>query len=156
MKRIQKIDLLFVALQFLLFALFFINKRFFDFDRPNSLFVDIPAILIMLCGIIVIVMAIVNLNENLTPFPTPKENASLVMTGVYHYLRHPIYTGILLAMTGYTIYTLSVERLLFTIAMFVVFHYKSKLEEELLFEKFPHYEDYMARTGRFIPRFRSK
>lgn len=152
MRKIQKIDLLFVLLQFLLFAVFFINIRFIDFERPNSLYIDIPALIFMLFGLVVIVRGILNLNENLTPFPSPKKNSRLILTGIYHYIRHPIYSGILLAMLGYSLYTLSVERAIYTIAMFVVFHFKSKLEEQLLLEKFPHYKDYMARTGRFFPR----
>ena len=153
MRNIHKRDIFYVVLQFILFALFFINKRFIDFDRPNSPYIEIPAIVIGVLGIVIIVMGIVNLDRNLTPFPTPRKNSKLILTGIYAYIRHPIYSGILIAMLGYTVYTLSVERLIYTLLMLVVFYFKSKVEEQLLLEKFPYYKDYLSSTGRFFPRF---
>ena len=97
--------------------------------------------------------SILNLNENLSPFPSPKSNSSLISTGIYRYIRHPIYAGILLSMMGYALYLMSVFKLFITLVLWIVFYFKSNLEERLLQKSvLVEYKDYMEMTGRFFPR----
>jgi protein-S-isoprenylcysteine O-methyltransferase Ste14 len=80
-----------------------------------------------------------------------KENPELVSTGPYALVRHPIYTGILLAMLGSTIGQ-SIFWLLPFILFGAYFIYSARREEKLLTEQFPEqYPAYMHKTKMLVP-----
>ena len=49
---------------------------------------------LILAGFLLAATGAVNLGKNLTPLPRPKENATLIVSGAYRLVRHPIYSGI--------------------------------------------------------------
>jgi protein-S-isoprenylcysteine O-methyltransferase Ste14 len=100
---------------------------------------------------IALILALLQLNRNLSPFPTPKQNGQLVTNGLYHWMRHPIYTGILLVSYGYAIYSSSWLRLIVACVLLILFYLKSSYEEKLLSKKFSDYTAYQKRTARFFP-----
>ena len=120
------------------------------FEMPTWL--DLGAVVLGFFGAVVITFGIINMNENLTPFPTPRRNSSLISGGIYKYIRHPIYSGIILLFLAYGLYTGSIGRLIITIILSIVFYFKTELEEELLIERFPGYRHYKGVTGRFFPK----
>ena len=77
---------------------------------------------------------VIQLNKNLSPFPSPINGGELIDTGLYNYIRHPIYTSILSTLFGYGLYSASGYKILLTIALLVLFFYKSKYEEKKLGE----------------------
>ena len=82
---------------------------------------------------------------------TSKENADLVTTGPYSLVRHPIYSGALLAVVG-SIIVLGIIWIIFFVYIFVYFIYSVKVEEEIMASKFPNeYPAYKARTKMLIP-----
>lgn len=101
-------------------------------------------------GFFIILLAILQLNKNLTPFPTPKEKGELISTGLYKYIRHPIYTGIFLASLGIAFYNSIYWQLVISIILLILFYFKSKYEESLLIEKYSDYESYIKKTRRFF------
>jgi protein-S-isoprenylcysteine O-methyltransferase Ste14 len=111
------------------------------------------SLLVAISGILIIVVAILQLNKNLTPFPSPKENGTLIQTGLYKFVRHPIYSGIILSSIGYGISRGSIWKIGIGMALWVLFFFKSKYEERLLSRHFEEYETYMKKTGRFFPFF---
>jgi protein-S-isoprenylcysteine O-methyltransferase Ste14 len=151
-----KKDIDFVLIQFVLFALYVIDFNLIDYSIDVPAWIDILLIVIGLIAAMIITMGIINLNKNLTPFPTPRKNSSLISNGIYGYIRHPIYTGIILAMFSYSLYSNSLGRFILAIILYGVFYFKSEYEEKLLVQKFPDYLDYRKRTGRFFPRLRKK
>lgn len=142
-------DILFVVLQFLLFIAFT-----FDFE---SMAIHFPAVLfwfgvaIFILGAFTTVIAVFQLNINLSPFPSPLPGAKLINIGVYKFIRHPIYSGLILAFFGYAIISDSGYRLLISTILFLLFYYKTLYEEKRLIEKFPTYKEYKNRSGRFFP-----
>ncbi|MEL6812206.1 MAG: isoprenylcysteine carboxylmethyltransferase family protein [Bacteroidota bacterium] len=151
----MKKDIFFVVIQFILFAIYFgIDWHFVDIGFP--VWVDYVSILFLIIGVFIILLGILNLNENLSPFPSPKRNANLISSGIYKYIRHPIYTGILIAMTSYAVFVACPFKLTITLVLAIVFYFKSNLEEELLIERFEQYKDYIKSTGRFFPRISHK
>ncbi len=80
-----------------------------------------------------------------------KEGHELITTGPYRYLRHPIYTGILLAMVGSSIAGGRVWLVVFVIVgAFLV--YSARTEERLMMQAFPHeYPEYKKKTKALIP-----
>lgn len=148
MKKDSK-DIFFVGIQLLLFVCFL-----FDFEQLELKFGDnihLFGSILFVLGMLIVLVAIVQLNRNLSVFPTPKANSTLIVTGLYKYIRHPIYTGILTAGLGFSFYSDSGLRLIVTLLLFILFYFKSKYEEEKLKEIFPEYPDYIKKSGRFIP-----
>ena len=148
MKRPIK-DILFVGIQAFLFVLYFFSPL-----GKVSLGVAIMYIglVLSITGLCIIVLAILQLNKNLTPFPTPKEGGALIKSGLYKYVRHPIYSGIILLTIGFGIYSGSIWRLIIALALWILFYYKSMYEEGLLMKHFDEYDEYRKRTGRFFPK----
>jgi protein-S-isoprenylcysteine O-methyltransferase Ste14 len=107
--------------------------------------------MLLAIGIAVFVLGVAALGNSLSPLPAPKESAALVDRGIYRLVRHPIYSGLILAATGGSIYAVSVAALALTAALAVVLDLKSRREEEWLRERFVGYAAYAARTKKFVP-----
>jgi protein-S-isoprenylcysteine O-methyltransferase Ste14 len=102
-------------------------------------------------GLLVAVRGAVALGSNLTPFPRPRPAATLVETGAYRYVRHPIYSGLVLAAVGWSVATVSPLALVPSVLLALLFDAKSRREEAWLTERLPGYAVYRARTRKFVP-----
>jgi len=142
-------DYLFVITQFLLFLAYVFDVTALDFTLPEVL--GYFGLFLALAGLCTCGLALLQLNKNLSPFPTPVKAGELVTNGVYAYARHPIYSGILLFGLGYGLYLGSGYKLLITAALLVLFYIKSSYEERLLAERYKGYTAYRLRVGRFGP-----
>lgn len=109
-------------------------------------------VVIFVLGALITVVAVLQLNINLSPFPSPLPGSKLIENGVYKFVRHPIYTALILAFTGYAIISDSGYRLLISAVLFLLFYFKTRYEERRLIEKFPTYSEYKKQSGRFFPR----
>lgn len=107
--------------------------------------------ILAIVGLAIIAISVLQLNKNLSPFPTPKKEGQLITSGLYAIVRHPIYLGILVSFSGYAIYSGSVMRMVITILLGFLFHYKSTYEEELLTQKFEAYQIYQKKTKKIFP-----
>lgn len=146
-----KKDIIFVGLQFLLFAVYLFEVPQLRLNFPSN--VDLIHLLLAIAGVVIIVVAMLQLNKNLSPFPTPKKNAALVTNGIFQYSRHPIYSGIIITTFFLSFYLNSGYKLFISCLLVILFYFKSSYEEEGLEKKFPEYKSYKASTGRFWPRF---
>jgi protein-S-isoprenylcysteine O-methyltransferase Ste14 len=82
---------------------------------------------------------------------TLKQGHELVTTGPYAYVRHPIYSGVLLAMFG-SVLVMSLLWLVVLLLNGLQFIYAARREEQLMLKTFPNeYADYMKRTKMIIP-----
>lgn len=108
----------------------------------------------LLTGIYVVWKSVVDLGaENLVPWLKPPPTASLKTDGIYGFMRHPIYTGIVLSCLGFSAVTHSPERLLLTATLFFFLKRKSEEEEKFLVQKFgKDYEEYSSKVKAFIPK----
>lgn len=103
------------------------------------------------CGGVLSLRGLLDLRENLTPFPKPLENAQLVETGAYRLVRHPIYGGLILGALGWGLMRASPLTLLGALALAVFFDLKSRREEIWLSESYQDYHAYRSRTRRLLP-----
>lgn len=149
MKPDQK-DIFFVAIQFFLFGLFFFNLNSLNFGVSDVL--QLLGSVVFVIGMLIVFLSVLRLNRNLSAFPTPKKDGNLIETGLYKYIRHPIYTGIVVAGLGFSVYSESGFRLIVTLLLLVLFYFKSKYEEQKLIDVFSDYKAYMKRAGRFLPK----
>jgi protein-S-isoprenylcysteine O-methyltransferase Ste14 len=77
----------------------------------------------------------------------------LIRTGPYSWIRHPIYTGILLALAGTALAVGRYRAVLGLAIMFAGFVWKAKREEDLLSTEFgPAFQEHKRLTGFFLPR----
>lgn len=142
-------DLLFVSFQVLLFIFYFTLPPFYSFEL-NRLLRHLILIFALL-GIGQSLLAIVQLNRNLSPFPTPLRDGELIKTGIFKFVRHPIYGGIILFTSGYAVSSQNVSKILIACILWCLFYFKSKYEESLLLKRYPDYENYRNKTARFFP-----
>lgn len=106
---------------------------------------------LLAAGLLLAFRGLVDLRDALTPLPHPRDGASLVDTGSYRLVRHPIYGGIVLGAAGYGLLTASPPALVGAAALIGFFRLKSGREEVWLEARYPGYAAYRARTRRMIP-----
>lgn len=94
------------------------------------------------------------LGRNRTAYPMPKANAELIQHGIYGYIRHPLYTCLILLGLGWALAWQSTAALLTTGLMTLQLRFKAKFEERHLEHRFPEYAAYRQRVPAFIPRLR--
>jgi len=94
-----------------------------------------------------------HLGTNWSGVVTLKEGHELIRTGPYRRIRHPIYTGILLAVFG-TMVTLGEARGLLAVAVvWLSFYWKARREESFLTQEFGEkFEAHVKQTGMFLPK----
>ena len=86
-----------------------------------------------------------------TPSPPPTVATPSPPKGPYMFVRHPIYTAVMLLGLGITIRSGSLMVAVAFGALISLFNVKARWEEERLVDTFPGYEQYAGRTGRFLP-----
>ena len=134
-------ELILVFLQF-----FIIFLHFFQLELiPNKQIIQINnisyflGILIIIIASIFILIAIKDLGRNLSPFPKPKTNSNLVTTGIYRFIRHPMYYSLIIISFGVFLTNLSIYHLCLTITLALLIKFKIILEEQYLKNKFKNY-----------------
>lgn len=104
---------------------------------------------LLAAGVAITVWGMRTLGRSLTPGTEPLPEGSLVTSGPYAHVRHPIYTGVVLLLAGYTLawsnWTLA---LVVAVVALQYFEAKARREETWMLQRFPDYETYM----RHVPR----
>ncbi|GAK93753.1 hypothetical protein JCM19298_1090 [Nonlabens ulvanivorans] len=150
MSKLSFKDYVLVALQGLLFIFYIIDIEILPIKLSKT--ISLLGFLTAIVGVITLAIALLQLNNNLSPFPTPKTGSQLITVGLYKYIRHPIYTGILFLFYGYAFYNESVYKFLLASLLFVLFQVKTSYEEKKLIQKFSLYKNYKLKTGKFLPK----
>ena len=108
----------------------------------------------MFLGIVLLGLSALALGKSLTAHPMPTKNAVLVTDGLYRFVKHPIYSGLILLSFGLTIAGGFFPHTIFFIALVLLLNYKASFEEKLLASTYAGYAEYSKKTGRFIPRLK--
>ena len=87
------------------------------------------------------------------PIDPPKE---LVTTGVYRYVRNPIYVGTLTIIIGHFLWFKTIWMLAYAVVVFLIFYlFVTLYEEPTLKKKFGEvYENYRKSVPRWIPKLK--
>ena len=110
------------------------------------------AIVIFLFGLILGLWAINhNQRDNFHIQPNLKEGCQLITTGTYRYIRHPMYTSVIIMMFAILVSTPTPLEFLFFITLIVILVLKAKREELLWCRHDKSYIDYKNNTKLFIP-----
>lgn len=108
---------------------------------------------LMLAGAAVNLLGRLALGRNWANQVTIYAEQTLVTTGVYGLVRHPLYASLIWLFTGIAVAYLNWAALLATLLVFVpMMIYRARLEETALAERFTDYAAYQRRVGRLFPK----
>jgi protein-S-isoprenylcysteine O-methyltransferase Ste14 len=120
---------------------------------PHTVEVQWAGVAIMAFGVAIAIWARVHLGTNWSGVVTLKEGHELIRTGPYRNIRHPIYTGILVAFLGNAIVNGQVRGLIALAVMWASFYIKARREEQFLAQEFgPKFDEHTRLTGMFLPK----
>src|SRR5579859_3537259 len=121
---------------------------------PESDAVGWVGVALTAAGVAIAIWARWHLGTNWSGVVTLKEGHELIRSGPYRNIRHPIYTGILLALLG-TACALGEARGLLAVAIvWLSFYTKARREESFLTQEFgDRFAEHRRHTGMFLPRF---
>ena len=123
---------------------------------PANPAVEWIGVLLTAAGVAVAFWARWHLGANWSGVVTLKEGHELIRTGPYRNIRHPIYTGILLALLGTVVATGEVRGLLAVAIAWLSFYWKARREESFLSQEFGEkFAAHAKQTGMFLPKFAS-
>jgi protein-S-isoprenylcysteine O-methyltransferase Ste14 len=109
-------------------------------------------LLLVLLGVAFAIWARFQLGGNWSSAVTVKEGHTLICGGPYTIVRHPIYSGFLLALLGVALIIGEVRGLLGVGVLFLSFWLKSRMEERFMLEQFgAGYRQYQQRVKALIP-----
>ena len=134
-------EIILIFLQFFIISLHFFQWEFIPQKQiiqvsPLSFLVGF---LIIIIGSIILIVAIKDLGRNLSPFPRPINNSNLVTTGIYRFMRHPMYYSLIFISFGVFLTKLSFYYLFLSISLGLIIKFKIDLEEQYLNNKFKNY-----------------
>ena len=134
-------EIILVFLQFFIISLHFFQWDFIPEKQIIQVtpFAYLVGFLIIIIAFIILLVAIKDLGRNLSPFPRPINNSNLVTTGIYQFMRHPMYYSLIFISFGVFITKLSIYYLCLSISLSLIIKFKIALEEQYLNKKFRNY-----------------
>ena len=120
---------------------------------PDELWIAWSGAALTLLGVLFAIWARFTIGKEWSAEVQIKEGHQLIRNGPYAHIRHPIYTGILLALCG-TAMAIGEYRAILGVVLFLVgFIRKAKKEERFLAGEFGlAFDEHRRRTGFFLPR----
>ena len=119
---------------------------------PHATPAAMAAAVLCVIGLAFAVWARVTLGRNWSGVVTLKEGHELIERGPYRFVRHPIYTGILIMFFATALAVGHLAGFAATFLMFASFWIKLRDEEKLMLQQFPEqYAAYRQRTRRIVP-----
>lgn len=117
-----------------------------------ALHFSILGALFIVSGTLVAIFALLaNRPGNFNVRPTPKVTGALITTGVYHYIRHPMYCSLFFIGLGVLFCQFSLWKLLVWVLLVLTLALKSRFEERALILIYTEYTAYQKKTKAFIP-----
>jgi protein-S-isoprenylcysteine O-methyltransferase Ste14 len=140
-----------IRLAIILIVLFFLRVNAFKTHATTTNpWIEGIGLAVFILGLALAVWARVYLGRNWGMPMTQKVDPELVTSGPYRRVRHPIYSGIILAMIGTTI-AVSLYWLVAVVVLGGYFIYSAIVEERYLAQRFPDYPEYKRSTKMLIP-----
>ena len=141
-----------VVAQAILIVGFVVLPVYRPVNLPLDKFVNLSiAALLGLAALVLLAKGLLDLGQQLTPLPYPKDNGQLVQTGIYSIVRHPVYSGLILAALSWAIFCVSLSHLVAAAILFIFLDAKANHEEAWLTQKYADYADYRQQVKKLIP-----
>ncbi len=136
---------------------FMLLFRWLGISQITHIFYFIPPVLFLLAGLLLMAVWIPVFISGLVSLGrrgAVGESARLKTQGIYHYVRHPMYSGVGFALLGIGLWLDQTGVALVGLAWFAVIWPRCRLEEKLLLNRFGQtYQVYRNRTPMFVPNF---
>lgn len=109
---------------------------------------------LMVLAIIILFLAAIALRPALTASPIPRESAPLISTGIYQYLRHPMYSAVITIGAAIMLGNPTLLTMIIWVALIIVLLNKAHYEDQLLLAKHPEAKTYQEQVGAFVPKLK--
>jgi protein-S-isoprenylcysteine O-methyltransferase Ste14 len=120
---------------------------------PRTLAVSTVGLALTALGIAFAIWARFYIGTNWSGSVTVKVGHELIRSGPYAWVRHPIYSGILLAALGTAIVCREPRGIIALLLLWIAFTTKSRVEERFMRQTFGSaYDDYSLTTGALFPK----
>ena len=141
------------VIAFILFLIIWALDSFvFRFSTAPAIYVPLYVRLI-LAALTFVVAGYFLYEGHETVFKEVRDPPRVIHTGVFSYVRHPIYFSALLFYLGFVFTTLSLFSMALLVGIFIFYDYIAAFEETQLEQKFGQaYRDYRERTPKWIPK----
>jgi protein-S-isoprenylcysteine O-methyltransferase Ste14 len=103
------------------------------------------------CGAGLAIAGVRKFGPRLTALPYPAEGGTLLDTGPYRLVRHPIYSGVILVAFGWACWRQGWLTFVYATLLFLFLDIKARREEQWLLAKFSTYGDYRRRVRKLVP-----
>jgi protein-S-isoprenylcysteine O-methyltransferase Ste14 len=133
-------------------ALFGVAVAFFPSLLWQNTALQIVGSLLVAAGIALGIWAALSFRQRIRILPSPSNTSLLVTSGPFRYVRHPMYSALLIASSGLFIAYPTLPRLGAVILLVIVLLVKTRYEEQLLAQRFSGYDTYALHTGRLLPK----
>ncbi len=122
-----------------------------DWPAPFHVLGKVIGGALAIAGFVFVIFASLKLGKSLTPLPHPRDDAVLTVSGPYRLVRHPIYSGLIIASFGWALWLNGWLTLVYAVILFIFFDIKSRREETWLMARYPEYAAYQQRVSKLIP-----
>jgi protein-S-isoprenylcysteine O-methyltransferase Ste14 len=119
----------------------------------STLVTDVLGWLMITAGCVISLLALIAVRGRAA---VPSTQDTLVQHGLYAYVRHPLYDGVLLEFAGLALLSPTQAVVLACAIGIGWVLVQARLEEVDLLQRLPAYCQYMNQVPRFLPRFRKK
>ena len=120
---------------------------------PRDPWIANLGVVITALGLLLAIWARAYLGRNWSGTVTVKVGHELIRTGPYRWVRHPIYSGMILALIGTAINRGQLRGFVAVVLLWIGFTLKSRIEERFMTATFgTEYEEYKRTTGGIVPR----
>lgn len=123
---------------------------------PDSATLEIAGFVLALCGIALALWARINLGQYWSDKVELRVDHQLIRTGPYAYLRHPIYSGVLLGVAGTALVVGEWRGVLGFLILLVNYIIKARREDRILAGAFADFDDHKRQAGFLLPNFRRR
>ena len=145
----------YVVVQMLLFALVMAGPPTWQgwpgWALPDSGVIAWAGGVLLACGASLAIAGVRRFGHTISALPYPVAEGTLLDTGPYRLVRHPIYSGAVLVAFGWACWRHGWLTFGYAALLFLFFDLKARREEQWLLEKFPMYADYRRRVRKLVP-----
>jgi len=151
----KKKDRLFFFPAFIVWIFLLVITSFGNIQAPLFTIqspMNVVGALSFIVGLIITVNAQMTLKLNYSSTLKIREGHQLITHGIYKYVRHPVYSGVILRAFAIPIYATSLLGFLFALMAIPLFNYRIGVEEKMLIEEFgDEYLEYTKAAWKLFP-----
>ena len=126
--------------------------HFNAYESSNFIIFDYLGDIFGVLGILIAIIARRTLSTNWSSTVELKKGHELITSGIYSYIRHPIYAGMMFIMLGTVLVFPTILEVIILILVYVTFIFRMIKEEELMGKTFSkEYSQYKKKTKMLIP-----